>query len=70
MVFSRQGYRSGLPFPSPGDLPNPGVEPRSVALQADSLLSQLPGKLSPEDQLCINVLMILQDLEYYLYLVL
>ena len=35
--FSRQEYWSGLPFPSPGDLPNPGIEPRSAALQADSL---------------------------------
>ena len=35
--FSRQAYWSGLPFPSPGDLPNPGVEPRSPALQSDSL---------------------------------
>ena len=37
--FSRQEYWSGLPFPSPGDLPNPGIEPRSPALQADSLPS-------------------------------
>ena len=37
MEFARQGYWSGLPFPSPGDLPNPGIEPRSPALQADSL---------------------------------
>ena len=36
MGFSRQGYWSGLPFPSPGDLPNPGIEPGSPALQADS----------------------------------
>ena len=36
MGFSRQEYQSGLPFPSPGDLPNPGIEPRSPALQADS----------------------------------
>ena len=35
---------SGLPFPSPGDLPNPGVEPRSPILQADSLLTELQGK--------------------------
>ena len=35
--FSRQGYWRGLPFPSPGDLPDPGIEPRSPALQADSL---------------------------------
>ena len=35
--FSRQEYWSGLPFPSPGDLPNPGIKPRSPALQADIL---------------------------------
>ena len=37
MEFSMQEYWSGLPFPSPGDLLNPGIEPRSPALQADSL---------------------------------
>ena len=36
MGFSRQEYWSGLPFPSPGDLPNPGIKPRSLALQADA----------------------------------
>ena len=41
MGFSRQEYRSGLPFPSPGDLPNPGIEPKSPALQADSLPTEL-----------------------------
>ena len=41
--FSGQEYWSGLPFPSPGDLPNPGIEPRFPALQADSLLTKLPG---------------------------
>ena len=46
MGFSRQGYCSGLPFPSPGDLPNPGIEPRSPTLQADSLTSEPPGKPS------------------------
>ena len=40
----RQEYWSGLPFPSPGDLPNPGIETRSPALQADSLPSEPPGK--------------------------
>ena len=40
--FSRQEYWSGLPFPSPGDLPDPGIEPGSPALQADSLLSDPP----------------------------
>ena len=44
MGFSRQEYWSGLPFPSPGDLPNPGVEHRSSALQADALPSEPPGK--------------------------
>ena len=42
--FSRQEYWSGLPFPSPGDLPNPGIEPRSSALQEDSLPSEPTGK--------------------------
>ena len=44
MRFSRQGYWSGLPLPSPGDFPNPGIKPRSPALQADSLLTELQGK--------------------------
>ena len=44
MALSRQEYWSGLPFPSPGDLPNPGIEPRSPELQADTLTSEPPGK--------------------------
>ena len=40
MEFSKQEYWSGLPFPSPGDLPNPGIEPGSPALQADSGLTE------------------------------
>ena len=44
MGFSRQEYWSGLPFPSPGDLPDPGIEPRSPALEADALTSEPPGK--------------------------
>ena len=43
MEFSRQEYWSGLLFPSPGDLPDPGIKPRSPALQADSLLSEPRG---------------------------
>ena len=43
MGFSRQEYWSGLPFPSPGDLPDPGIEARSPALQADALTSEPPG---------------------------
>ena len=44
MGFSRQEYWSGLPFPFPGDLPNPEIEPGSPVLQADSLPSEPPGK--------------------------
>ena len=44
--FSRQEYWSGLPFPSQGDLPNPGMEPGSPTLQADALPSKPPGKPS------------------------
>ena len=44
MRFSRQEYWSGLPFPSPGDLPNPGIEPGSPALQANTVTSEPPGK--------------------------
>ena len=44
MGFSRQEYWSGLPFPSPGDLPDPGIKPRSPALEADALTSEPPGK--------------------------
>ena len=43
MGFARQEYWSGLPFPSPGILPHPGIEPGSPTLQADSLLSEPPG---------------------------
>ena len=51
--FSRQEYWSGLPFPSPGDLPDPGIEPRSPALEADALTSELPGKLITD--MCIGL---------------
>ena len=44
MGFCRQEYQSGLPFPSPGDLPNPEIELGSPALQTDSLLTELQGK--------------------------
>ena len=44
MEFSRPEYWSGYPFPCPGDLPNPGIEPRSPALQADSLPFEPQGK--------------------------
>ena len=60
MGFSRKEYGSGLPFPSPGDIPHPGMEPSSV-LQAGSLLSELPGKpfssvqFSSVSQLCLTL---------------
>ena len=44
MGFTRQEYWSGVPFPSPGDLPDPGIEPWSPALQADALPCEPPGK--------------------------
>ena len=47
MEFSRQEYWSRLPFPSPGDLPNPGIKPGSPTLQADALPYEPPGK--PDD---------------------
>ena len=47
MGFPRQEYWSGLPFPSPGDLPHPGIEPWSPTLQADPLPTELSEKLSP-----------------------
>ena len=44
MGFSRQEYWSGLPFPSPGDLPDPGIKPRSPTLEADALTSEPPAE--------------------------
>ena len=49
MGFSRQEYWSGLPFLSPGDLPDPGIKPRPPSLQADALTSEPPGKLKSRD---------------------
>ena len=48
MEFSRQEYWKGLLLPSPGDLPDPGIKPGSLALQADSLPSEPPGKMAEE----------------------
>jgi len=45
MEFSRQEYWNGFPFPSPGDLPHPGIEPGSPTVQADSLPTEASGKL-------------------------
>ena len=49
MGFSRQEYWSGFPFPSPVDLPDPGIKPRPPTLQADSLLSELMGSPAPSN---------------------
>ena len=50
MKFSRQEFWSGLPFPSPGDLPDPGIKPGSPTSQADTLPSKPPGKLKLNKQ--------------------
>jgi len=50
MGFSRQEYWSGLPFPSPGDLPNPEIKPGSPAWQADALSSEPPGNAYPKNR--------------------
>ena len=63
MGFSRQEYWSGLPFPSPGDLPDPGIKPGSPALQADSLPPELPRKL-----LCTCICVYICAYEYMLVL--
>ena len=52
MGFSRQEYWSGLLFLSPGDLPNPEIEPEYAALQVDSLLSEPPGKPLDSIDMC------------------
>ena len=54
VVFSRQEYWSGLPFTSPGDLPDPGIIPRSPALQAEALTSEPPGKPLSLNYVIIN----------------
>ena len=58
MGFSRQEHWSGLLFPSSGNLPDPGIKPRSPALQADSLPSETSGKLSSRAiKLCFRIKM-------------
>ena len=56
MEFSRPEYWSGYPFSSPGDLPNPGIEPRSSALQADSLPAEPQGKPRNTGAGCLSLL--------------
>ena len=55
MGFSRQEYWSGLLFPSPGDLPDPGIEPRFPALEAEALTYEPPGKPNMYTYMHINV---------------
>ena len=76
MGFSRQEYWSGLPFPFPGDLPDPGIKPRSLSLQADSLLSEPSGKpqgtrIGKQKSLisswvCIGCILIKETPDFYL----
>ena len=67
MGFPRQEYWGGLPFPSPGDLPDTGINPRSPALQADALTSEPPGKPHIHWMSCQKILPII-ILLYYCYL--
>ena len=55
MGFPRQEYWSGLPFPSPGDLSDPGIEPRSPTLQVDSLPSEPTREAHIQGRLAINM---------------
>ena len=64
MEFSRQEYWRGLPFPSPGDLPNPGIKPKTLALQADSL----PAKPSEKPWPCDHIMFILATISLTSYL--
>ena len=80
MGFSRQEYWSGLPFPSPGHLPNPGIKPGSPTLEADALTSEPPGK--PKQMLsfgiynifvyccCCNIIISLTGLKQYKFVIL
>ena len=61
MGFSRQEYWSELLFPSPGDLLDPGIEPRSPALQADSLPPEPPGKKAQKEFDPIQKIMLERD---------
>ena len=58
MGFSRQEYWSGVPLPSPGDLPNPGIKPGSPTFQADALTSKPPGKLENKRFKLVSIRMV------------
>ena len=63
MGFSRQKYWTGLPFPSPGDLPDSGIEPWSPTLQADFFISEPPGKASPGKNTRVSCHFLLQRMK-------
>ena len=64
LEFARQEYWSGLPFLSPGDLTNPGTEPGSPALQADSLPSEPPGKPKEDNNAPVMLICCLGEVYY------
>jgi len=64
MEFSRQEYWSGQPYPSSGDLPNPGIKPGSPSLKADSLPSEPPGKINSYISLNNSFLSVGGSVEY------
>ena len=66
MGFPRQEYWSGLPFPSPGDLPDPGIKPGSSTLQADALTSEPKGKPSLKKEITVNGIKMLYIYAYKL----
>ena len=68
MEFSRPEYWSGQPFPSPGDLPNPGTKPRSPALQADSLPAETAGKPN-SIMMCFSCLGMVLSLNLHIFVV-
>ena len=63
MGFSGQEYWSGLPFPSPRDLPDPGIEPRSPTLQSDTLLSEPSGKPNWKEERILQIVKKINKLE-------
>ena len=65
MGFSSQEYWSGLPFPSPGDLPDPGIEPGSPALQADTLPSEPPGHMTVSVKGLVNHVIYFSKLNFF-----
>ena len=68
MGFSRQEHWRGLPFRSPGDLPDPGIEPRSPAVSVDALPSELPGEAHfGSVQMLITKLLLIQSFMFKIY---